>query len=115
MPAPFSMVFVTVPDQKVAEALSRGLVEGKLAACVNALPGVASTYWDEGKVVQSSELLLIAKTRTGLIPRVIRYVQQNHPYKLPEVITTPIEHGSRNYFDWLGANTRFAEPLREDG
>jgi len=98
----FSMAFVTAPNHEIAKSLASGLVSGKLAACVNILPGVTSVYEWEGKVNEDPEVLMMIKTRTSRIPELTQYVQKNHPYDVPEVITTSIEGGSAAYLSWLG-------------
>jgi len=97
----FSMAFVTAPNHEIAKSLASGLVSGKLAACVNILPGVTSVYEWEGKVNEDPEVLMMIKTRTSRIPELTQYVQKNHPYDVPEVITTSIEGGSAAYLSWL--------------
>jgi len=98
----FSMAFVTAPNHETAKSLASGLVSGKLAACVNILPGVTSVYEWEGKVNEDPEVLMMIKTRTSRIPELTEFVQKNHPYDVPEVITTSIEGGSAAYLSWLG-------------
>eukprot|EP00455_Lapot_gusevi_P045292 TRINITY_DN5770_c0_g2_i2.p1 TRINITY_DN5770_c0_g2~~TRINITY_DN5770_c0_g2_i2.p1 ORF type:complete len:149 (-),score=8.35 TRINITY_DN5770_c0_g2_i2:14-460(-) len=105
-PESLSVAFVTVPNSEVAKSLSRGILEKKLAACVNAVPGVTSMYWWQGKIEEASEQLLMIKTRTHLIGDLISYVKQNHPYSVPEVITFPIDQGNAPYLDWIKANTQ---------
>uniref|UniRef100_A0A1I8H9H2 Polyglutamylase complex subunit TTLL1 n=1 Tax=Macrostomum lignano TaxID=282301 RepID=A0A1I8H9H2_9PLAT len=95
-----SVVYVTVPNQQVGEKLAHGLVGERLAACVNIVPGVTSVYAWEGKVEQDSELLLIIKTRTGLLSSLTDYVKANHGYDVPEVISLPIQDGLPAYLNW---------------
>ncbi|GBG63721.1 hypothetical protein CBR_g39263 [Chara braunii] len=102
----FNVVYVTVPNKEVGEKLARGLVEKRLAACVNILPGVESFYTWEGKMEKESELLLIIKTRVGLFEDVEKYVVLNHPYDVPELIALPIVQGSAKYVRWLGESTQ---------
>lgn len=112
MATPYCVVLITVPDRKVAEKLQHGLVERKLAACVNAIPGVSSVYRWEGQVEKAEEILLICKTRSALTPELTEFVRKNHPSSVPEVISLTIETGSMPYLDWLGANTIFAKRAR---
>ncbi|MDE2293730.1 MAG: divalent-cation tolerance protein CutA, partial [Elusimicrobia bacterium] len=108
MSRPYSVALITVPDKAAADKLVDGLVNGKLAACVNVVPGVESTYWWKGKVEKAKELILLAKTRTDLMPEVCEFVRKNHPASIPEIISWPIDRGFELYLDWVGANTRFA-------
>ncbi len=96
-----SVVFVTVPDQKTGELLSTLLVEKCLAACVNRIPGVVSTYRWEGKVQTDKEELLIIKTDKTLVKQVVKAVKENHPAKVPEVISLAIKEGNRDYLRWI--------------
>merc|ERR1711874_408874 len=94
--------FVTAPSAEVAKDLAAGLVTARLAACVNIMPGVTSVYEWEGKVNTDPEVLMMIKTRTSRVPELTEFVQKNHPYDVPEVITTSIEGGSAAYLSWLG-------------
>uniref|UniRef100_A0A1B6FXF1 Uncharacterized protein n=2 Tax=Cuerna arida TaxID=1464854 RepID=A0A1B6FXF1_9HEMI len=100
-PGLFSVVYITAPTQEVAKKIARGLVENQLAACVNIVPGITSIYKWEGKIEEDSELLLMVKTRTQKIVELTAYVKANHPYSVPEVISTPIESGHDLYLKFL--------------
>lgn len=106
MPAGYRVVFVTAPDAKTAAKLARGLVEARLAACVNVVPGVVSHYRWEGKLRRDRELLLVIKTRAPLVSALKRFVKANHPAKVPEIVSLPILEGSRDYLAWLSRETR---------
>ncbi|KAG2446767.1 hypothetical protein HYH02_008328 [Chlamydomonas schloesseri] len=99
------VVYVTVPSAEVGEALAGKLVEAKLAACVNILPGLTSVYFWDGKVNKDPELLLIIKSREELLGELTSFVRANHPYDEPEVIGLPILGGSPSYLQWLMDNT----------
>lgn len=102
---PLSACFVTVPNVDVGKQIARHLVEHKLAACVNILPGVTSIYSWQGKVEEDSELLLMIKTRTELIGELTSAVKSLHPYQVVEVISTQLGPGNPPYLDWLLQNT----------
>eukprot|EP00088_Acartia_fossae_P013596 TRINITY_DN1716_c0_g1_i13.p1 TRINITY_DN1716_c0_g1~~TRINITY_DN1716_c0_g1_i13.p1 ORF type:complete len:156 (-),score=3.01 TRINITY_DN1716_c0_g1_i13:262-729(-) len=97
----FSMAFVTAPNAEEAKKIAGGLVSGKLAACVNIIPGITSVYEWEGKIETDPEVLMMIKTRTSRIPELTEFVRKNHPYDVCEVITTSIEGGNQPYLDWL--------------
>jgi len=99
------VVLVTAGEAKNAEAIARALVEERLAACVNVLPGMRSFYQWEGKIQDDAELLLIIKTRTGLFEKVRERVLALHAYDLPEVIGFPIAKGHAPYLGWIGRET----------
>jgi periplasmic divalent cation tolerance protein len=101
---PYSVVLVTVPNAKVSRSLARGLVEKRLAACVNETP-VTSHYRWNGKLCRDREVLLVIKTRASLFAKVKRFVKENHPASVPELIALPIVDGSRDYLFWLALET----------
>lgn len=112
----YSAIFITVPDQDNADKIANSLVERKLCACVNIVPGLKSVYREKDKVTTAQELLLIAKTRTTLVPEISEWVKTLHSYDNPEVISFPIDLASQQYLDWVGANTVFSKGLqRRDG
>ncbi len=100
------VVYITAGSNEEAEKLSRGLVEEKLAFCVNAVSQVKSTYFWEGKLYVDDEILLIVKTRTEKYEALETWVRKNHSYDVPEVIALPIIKGSEPYLkgidDWVG-------------
>jgi periplasmic divalent cation tolerance protein len=95
------VVFITVPNVECAETLARALVEERLAACVNVVPGIRSFYRWEGEVQNDPEVLLIAKTRADRCSALAARVDELHPYDLPEVLELPATGGSRAYLDWV--------------
>lgn len=101
MASRFRVVLVTAPRGKKAEALARGLVASRLAACVNVVPGVVSHYRWKGKAVRDAESLLVAKTSRGRLPALIRWIEKNHPYSTPEVLALGVSAGAKPYLRWL--------------
>ncbi|KAM9482895.1 protein CutA homolog isoform 2-T2 [Clarias gariepinus] len=97
-----SAAFVTCPNDTVAKDLARGIVEKKLAACVNIVPKITSVYEWQGKIEEDSEVLLMIKTRTTKISALAEYVRSNHPYEVAEVISLPIDQGNPPYLKWIG-------------
>jgi periplasmic divalent cation tolerance protein len=100
----FRLAFITIPKDK-AEDLSHKLVENKLAACVNIIDNVRSVYHQDGSVEVSSESLLIAKTASMKIEKLIKYVRENHPYDTPEVVAFDISEGNPDYLNWIHEGT----------
>jgi periplasmic divalent cation tolerance protein len=94
-------VFSTCPSQEEAERIAMRLVEIRLAACVNILPGARSIYQWQGKVEAASELLLIIKTNRALFPKLRVELERLHSYQVPEVIAFPVVDGSEAYLNWL--------------
>ncbi|XP_042581204.1 protein CutA homolog isoform X1 [Cyprinus carpio] len=97
-----SAAFVTCPNDTVAKELARGIVEKKLAACVNIIPQITSVYEWQGKIEEDSEVLLMIKTRSSTIPALAEYVRSKHPYEVAEVISLPIDQGNPPYLKWIG-------------
>lgn len=88
-----------------AEAFAAGLVEARLAACVNLLP-VTSVYRWEGAVERAGETLLVLKTATERLPAVQAYVADRHPYDTPELVALAPEAVEERYLAWLLAESR---------
>lgn len=102
----FLVVLVTVPDTPVGEKLSKGLVQNKLAACVNRVSGIRSRYWWKGKIETAREELLLIKTSQSKFPLLNRWIKKNHPYTVCEIIAIPVAGGNKDYFRWIGESLR---------
>ncbi len=98
----------TAPDVATGERLATVLVEERLAACVNVVPGLASIYRWKGRVERASEVLCILKTRRPLLAQVARRLAELHPYEVPELLVLPVGGGTRTYLAWLREETRSA-------
>lgn len=99
------VVFVTAPEAKVGSEIARALVESRLAACVNLVPGVSSLYRWEGEVQEDSEVLLVIKTQQSRCAELAERIEQLHPYDVPEVLALPVNGGSESYLSWLQGET----------
>jgi periplasmic divalent cation tolerance protein len=104
------LVYITAGDEQEAARIARALLDGRLAACVNQLPGVASRFWWEGKLDSAQEVLLLAKTRRELWPRVLAAIRENHSYEVFEAIAVPILEGNPDYLRWIEETTSEPEP-----
>lgn len=100
------VVLTTCPSQEVAGQLSRTLVTERFAACVNAIPGVASTYIWKGQVQTDSEVLLLIKTTEARFEALKSRITALHPYELPEVVAIPMCAGAENYLAWVRENVK---------
>ncbi len=101
MATAFRVVLITAPRGRKAEALAKGLVKARLAACVNIVPAIVSHYAWKGKLCRDAESLLIVKTSAAKLAALERWVEKNHPYEVPEVIALKIDRGSSAYASWL--------------
>lgn len=95
------IVLTTCPDQENAERLANQLVETRLAACVNIVPGIRSVYRWKGEVVKDNELLLVIKSRTDRFDSLREMIITNHPYELPEVIAVSVSAAHLPYLAWI--------------
>jgi periplasmic divalent cation tolerance protein len=100
------LVYITVPNMEEATALGRELVESRLVACVNIIDQMHSMYWWEEKIQEDREVIVLAKTRTDLIPDLIDRVKSLHSYACPCIVTLPILEGFRPFLDWVAQETR---------
>ena len=100
------LVLCMVPNEAAATAIAHALVEERLAACVNCLPGAVSTFRWEGRVQSEAELLLLIKTTTACFDALSARIVALHPYELPEVIAVDVSHGLDRYLIWVGSETR---------
>jgi periplasmic divalent cation tolerance protein len=98
-------VYTTWPSTVEAETAGRMLVERRLAACVNILPGMVSVYRWEGKVERGEEAVMIVKTRASLAGAVETAVKAAHPYTTPAILVMPLEGVEKGYLAWLLAET----------
>jgi periplasmic divalent cation tolerance protein len=98
-------VYTTYPSIVEAEQAGRVLVERRLCACVNILPGMISHYWWQGAVERGEEAVMIIKTRASLAARVGTAVKEMHSYSTPAILVLPIESVDPAYHAWLIAET----------
>jgi periplasmic divalent cation tolerance protein len=100
------VVLVTAPDTETAAAIARALVDERLIACANVIPGIRSIYRWEGRIADEAEVLLVLKTGASRCAAVAARVKALHPYALPEVVALPVVDGSEAYLDWVLAESR---------
>lgn len=97
------VVFVTAKEDD-AEKIALELVNKRLAACVNIVPGVNSVYWWQGKLERDRESLLVIKSDEEVLERLVETVKQVHSYSLPEIIAIKVVGGSEEYIKWVKEN-----------
>src|ERR1700741_2250882 len=101
-------VYTTYPSIVEAEEAGRALVERRLAACVNILPGMISHYRWEGAVERAEEVVMLIKTRDSLAEAVRSEVKPRHSYHAPAILVLPIESADQTYLAWVMAETEKA-------
>ena len=101
----YIVVYVTAPEDEAVD-LARTLVEERLVACVNLVPGLRSIYWWQGKVEDEPEVLCIMKTRSNLFESLRDRVRELHSYEVEEIIALPILAGNLPYLNWIKENTK---------
>jgi len=104
----YCLVYMTAETPEQARALGRALVETRLAACANVIPGMIPIFWWDGAVQEGSEAVLIAKTRRELLEELTAFVKARHDYDCPCVVALPIEGGNPAFLDWIGTETKAA-------
>ena len=100
------LVLTNVPDEVTAHAIARGVVEGRLAACVNVLPAVRSIYQWEDKVEEAGEVTLLIKSTPGRYAALEAAIREAHPYDVPEIIAVPVTAGLPAYLNWVVSETK---------
>src|SRR5256714_13010058 len=103
------LVYTTHPSVVEAERVGRALVEHRLCACVNILPGMISHYWWEGAIERGEEVVMIIKTRASLADAVRAAVKDMHSSTTPAILVLPIEGGEPGYLAWLMRETEARE------
>ncbi|GAA0986525.1 divalent-cation tolerance protein CutA [Acrocarpospora macrocephala] len=110
----YVQVQTSVDSEEAGARLAQGIVEARLAACVQIGGPIRSCYWWQGAMEASTEWQLFIKTVAGRVPDLIEYIETNHDYDTPEVIATPIIAGNSAYLRWIAdeVEARDARPIR---
>ncbi|MBN8530834.1 MAG: divalent-cation tolerance protein CutA [Alphaproteobacteria bacterium] len=99
------LVYVTVPEMTVGRQIAASLLEKRLIACANILPGAESHYRWEGKLETSAEAVMFLKTKRDLLDAVMVEVEKLHPYACSAVLAMHLEGGRKGFLDWVLAET----------
>ena len=105
MSADVLLVLTNCPDEESADRIAAALVENRLAACVNVLPEVESTYRWQGAVEKAVEVPLLIKCTRDRYPAIEEALRQLHPYTVPEIIAVPVVAGLATYLRWVDEET----------
>ena len=100
------VVLCTCPDAEAAGRLAGGLVEHRLAACVNVLPGIRSIYRWQGAVTEDAEELMVIKTTQDRYRALEEWLNDQHPYDVPEIVALAVDDISADYLAWMETATR---------
>jgi periplasmic divalent cation tolerance protein len=95
------VAFTSCPSREAANSIARTLVVERLAACINQIPGVTSTYIWRDVLQTDVETILMIKTTSGKFEALKARVKELHPYELPELIAIPVCAGAENYLAWV--------------
>lgn len=99
-------VRTTIDDREGAQKIAQALVSQRLAACVQVIGPITSTYWWQGEMSETDEWICVAKTQKALYGAVEQAIRENHTYEEPEIIATEIVAGSAGYLKWIEQETR---------
>ena len=99
------LVYTTWPSIVEAERAGRIIVEKRLAACVNILPGMLSHYWWRGKIERAEEVVMFIKTRAALANSVSAAVRELHTYETPAIMILPVDNVEPDYHRWIVEET----------
>lgn len=100
------LLYITCPDAAVAGRIAAAVVDERLAACANLLPGMRSVYRWRGQVEQADEVVLICKTTARRSAALVRRIKTLHPYEVPCIAVLPITGGHGPFLEWIAANSR---------
>jgi periplasmic divalent cation tolerance protein len=99
----YLQVITAIDAEEGAQRLAQSTVEARLAACVQVIGPIRSTYWWQGAIESTQEWLCLMKTPEGQFDALAAHIKANHPYEVPEITATPITYGSRDYLGWIEA------------
>lgn len=99
------IIVTTFPSLALAEKAAIGLVNGKLAACVQLSPGVTSIYRWQDKVEKEEEVVVHIKSTIDKVNSISDYILENHPYETPEILCISVDSGLESYLDWVVSQT----------
>lgn len=100
------VVYITTSSDEEAADIAGKMVESRLAACGNVLPGMKSVYQWKGNIEQDNETVLILKTAEDKLDALTDEVKKLHSYEVPCIVALPIETGNADYLDWIVEETR---------
>lgn len=103
----FIQVITTTDKKETADSIARDLVGKRLAACVQILGPVGSTYRWRGQVETAAEWLCLVKSREDLFEDIVAAIKAIHTYETPEILAVPVVIGSKDYLEWLESELKW--------
>ena len=100
-----AVIYTTIDEIKIARRIAQTLAQEQLVACVNIIPNIESVYRWKGKVENSNDTLIIAKTVDKNVKKTIQRIKQLHKYDVPDIIVLPIIGGLKDYLDYINIET----------
>ena len=101
-----TLVYMTASTKEEARKIGKKLVESRLAACVNIIDNMNSMYMWDGKLQDDNEVIIIAKTREGLVGELTEKVKSLHSYSCPCVVSLPVSDGYHPFLNWISAEVK---------
>ncbi len=111
-PHSLMIIYTTLPDEKVAHEIAAGLIEKRLASCVNAVPGLTSFFRWDNQVTTAGEIAIFVKTRVALRSEVLAFIKEKHPYEVPALLTFTPTQVSADYMNWCLTETEADHSLK---
>lgn len=100
-----SLIYITCKNAKEAHSIASELLQERLVACANLIKEISSIYHWQGKIEADSESLLICKTQTQLVDKIILKVKELHSYDCPCIVSLPLQNGNPDFLNWIVAET----------
>ena len=97
----YIQIFTTTDKRENAQDIARGIVEKRLAACVQIVGPITSSYWWDDNIEESEEWLLIMKSQKNLYKGLEEAIRGIHTYEVPEILALPVIAGNQGYLDWI--------------
>jgi periplasmic divalent cation tolerance protein len=110
----YIQVTTAVNDKDDADNIASAIISQRLAACVQLIGPIASTYWWNNDLQETEEWMCVIKTRADLYPELEALIREVHPYDVPEILAVPIVGGLRTYLDWISGETK-SPAVKHDG
>lgn len=101
----FLQVTTTTESHEHAQDLARSIVEARLAACVQVMGPIQSTYWWKDEIELGQEWLCLMKTTAARYPALEAFIKDRHTYETPEIVASEVSMGSNEYLEWIGVET----------